>query len=587
MAFDPNHPFEVVDQPKAAPTFDPSQPFDVVGAPATAVADVPTYDPQVVTPDAGPPQIQAMSPEDQARTGQVGFEPNAATAGTEPTPLAEALRANVQPMLEHPIRGMESMFTNWDDLAHLYQQPQDIAGPTLKRFAGYPVSPEEEIGSQNFYNTGVGAALAAGAMRGSPIEEIRKALSPEDVKPAEQPPEAPVNAPESPVARSDAQAGSTPQEPAKVEPQTQRYQQSEPTEQEVQAANATGPEPAPAPEEATEPAPSVREALSLDELRLMRERNDLRLSADIAKRATGSVPGVIDERISAINDELDNIANQHLDTTQAVPEGAFDTLREPLNLEVPEFKPQNEPRPADQAVEQQPGQQPAPAERPVGVEGQEQPDTGRTDNIGVAERYATEELGPDAVTPGTRQNADYWRQKGRDYINAGQDPRMPIRAAVAGHVSPRNVGIVSAEYERLTQNRRQAADLLEQRPSDPQAQQGFQAADQAARAWRQEMQPVMTRGGEAMAAMQGEHPVDPTTFDGLHQMAMDANGGKEPTPVQKAELMKRAGVGRKLRTSEGEAVAARDAIIQKTLPKARPATPEMVADMVKRMTPCG
>ena len=72
---------------------------------------------------------------------------------------------------------------------------------------------------------------------------------------------------------------------------------------------------------------------------------------------------------------------------------------------------------------------------------------------------------------------------------------MPIRAAVAGHISPRNVGIVSAEYERLAQNRRLAADALEQRPNDPQLQEGFQQASDAAVAWRQEMQPVMTRWG--------------------------------------------------------------------------------------------
>ena len=91
--------------------------------------------------------------------------------------------------------------------------------------------------------------------------------------------------------------------------------------------------------------------------------------------------------------------------------------------------------------------------------------------------------------------------------------------------------------------------------------------------------------------MQGELPVDLTTFDGLHQRATEINGGRPPTITQKAELMKRAGVGRKLRTAEGQAVAARDAVIDRTLPKVEAPTPErmqsMVDEMVKRMTPCG
>jgi hypothetical protein len=169
--------------------------------------------------DVNSTAMQPMTPDEQSRTGQIGYEPSEVTGGAEPTKASEALRANIQPMLEHPIDSVTGMFTNWDDLKHLYQQPQDIAGPTLKHALGMPVAPEEEIGSQNFYNTGVGAALLAGGIKeGLPIEDIRKALSPEDIKPAEQPTEAPANAPESPVSRSDTQAVSTPPEAPRTAP---------------------------------------------------------------------------------------------------------------------------------------------------------------------------------------------------------------------------------------------------------------------------------------------------------------------------------------------------------------------------------
>jgi hypothetical protein len=630
--------------------------------PAQAQQDVPSLEPQVITPDAGPvsaAQYAPMSPEEQSRTGQVAFEPNAATAGTEPTPLAEALRANVQPMLEHPIQGMESMFTNWDDLAHLYHQPQDLLGPTAKRFAGMPVSPEEEIGSQNFYNTGVGALMAAGAMRGSPIEEIRKALSPEDVKPSEQPsfsqpgkagftgeakqpweqpPEQSANAPESPVARSDAQsatttpasqlggpesvmpgaklptsqlpvetvlklrssanaptfvrlvdgsehrvgmfgvssgdvvladggyadpslvtnildenhqpvwgsdaqAGSAPQERAKVEPQTQRYQQSEPTEQEVQAANATGPEPAPAPEEATEPAPSVREAISLDELRLMRERSDLQLQNDLAKRATGSTHPAVDERIGQINDELDNIANQHLDTTQAVPEGAFDTLREPLNLEIPNDEPAN-PQVQPQAGVDVRGQQPAEGLGGNGVEETAQPKgstesgqpagpvespqaAGEPVRVGASHRRLVEQFGEDAIKRGEVDSPAALQYQG--YRDIQKDPSL---GPAAGYKISRDLPTSTRELGHAIAY----GDMLNQHALDLERTQGIDSptyvdARNAAEQFAQGVtKKIGTQWGERGRQLQDINKPPPQTYTGMRQAYLDQFGKEAQGP---------------------------------------------------------
>jgi hypothetical protein len=63
---------------------------------------------------------------------------------------------------------------------------------------------------------------------------------------------------------------------------------------------------------ATDTSPKVREAISVDELRLMRERNELQLQNEIAKRATGGTHPAVDERIGQIDEELTNIANREL-----------------------------------------------------------------------------------------------------------------------------------------------------------------------------------------------------------------------------------------------------------------------------------
>lgn len=209
--------------------------------------------------------------------------------------------------------------------------------------------------------------------------------------------------------------------------------------------------------------------------------------------------------------------------------------------------------------------------------------------VGVAERYANAEM-PDTVQPGTREDAAHWREKGRDYINQGGDPRMPIRAAQAGHVSPRNVGIVSAEHERLTQLKRQAADALEQFPTNPELQKNFKEASDAWQSWRREMQPVLTRAGESLAAAIGEHPVDLATFDGLHTEAMKLNGGEPLTPGQKAGLMKRAGLTKRAKVAESKAVDRLQQEIDRTLPKRKvPTEEEMAAEvekLSKELTPC-
>jgi hypothetical protein len=204
--------------------------------------------------------------------------------------------------------------------------------------------------------------------------------------------------------------------------------------------------------------------------------------------------------------------------------------------------------------------------------------------IGVAARYR-EEQQPGSVTPGTVETPAYWRQKGRDYINSGGDPRMPIRAAQAGHVSPRNVGIVSAEYERLGETTNAAAQAVQANPSDPRAAAALDAASQAQASWSNEMQPVFTRAGETLASTQGRFPIDESTFAGLYDKALEMNGGRDIPRPQKAELVRRTAKVERAKTAERQTYAK----LERAVPGRSPTDAEMqarVADMVKQLTPC-
>lgn len=220
---------------------------------------------------------------------------------------------------------------------------------------------------------------------------------------------------------------------------------------------------------ASDSTPKVREALSLDELRLMRERSDLQLQNELSKRATGNTHPAIDDRISQINDELDNIANRELAAKPDVPEGTFDTLRKPAPVDtaaetpnVPEpaasasvpvmitrqmeadlksrgytqeeinamkpqeandvLNPQNEPRPTDQTVEQPAGQQAAVPEQPAGVGGRgesaagaeggqtarEEPSTGISTKNAYTDSQRVERGFPEAVQEARRDFGTVW-----------------------------------------------------------------------------------------------------------------------------------------------------------------------------------
>jgi hypothetical protein len=270
----------------------------------------------------------------------------------------------------------------------------------------------------------------------------------------------------------------------------------------------------------------------------MRERNDLQLQNDLAKRTTGNTHPAVDERIGQINDELDNIANQHLDTTQSVPEGAFDTLRQTTQADVPEFRPQDEPRPADQAVEQQPGQQPAAPERTAGVErgGQQgnSEQTGRASvgqTAGTSNRQNVETYGEGEIPSGQGADTVQLLDNARRDIRSGAvDPYSVLsKTRARGIANPEEYAALAAEHERLVNDA-----VAKQKANDPTAPQAVQAAEDFANA----IQPHKTAASDVFRLMQGDLNYDLGTPFGMNEyMKAELGRGMKPSETPKFTRM--------------------------------------------------
>jgi hypothetical protein len=187
---------------------------------------------------------------------------------------------------------------------------------------------------------------------------------------------------------------------------------------------------------------------------------------------------------------------------------------------------------------------PEPAHAPTPVEAE----------LGISQARTEVELGEGSVVPGAGAVMGEGLEYGRNYINKGGDPRLPIRRALSsGMVGKNDVGIVHAELDRLRQERNSAARALDANPDDPGLQQTLNKADAAQRAWRKELQPVLTKASDALreAYATSVPEADPSTYEGLANIFDEHfKGQREITPEMRTAMSK---VAKKVREFRDEA----------------------------------
>lgn len=292
---------------------------------------------------------------------------------------------------------------------------------------------------------------------------------------------------------------------------------------------------------------------------LINEAQQLGQQAEISRRMGQPVHPAVEDRIAAINQELNQPTIGSLERSfpqgLETPKSVQDWLDEPAEPAQPIARGEPSPEvrstagiaespesttPGDIAT----GQQPNIPERPAGVGAP--PIAGARlitgEPVGISEARTEAELGVGSVEPGAGAEMGSGLAFGRDYINKGGDPRLPIRRALAsGLVGKNEVGIVHAELERLRFERNKALGQTADHPNDIDVQDRFQAADQAQRAWRKELQPVLTAAGNTLreAYAQSKSQPDVGMYSGLSDLIDEHfKGQADISPEQRTALRK-------------------------------------------------
>ncbi len=184
--------------------------------------------------------------------------------------------------------------------------------------------------------------------------------------------------------------------------------------------------------------------------------------------------------------------------------------------------------------------------------------------------------------------------RGRELLNKGADPyEIARRFKRSGRVSSDDFTVLRAERERLRVASNEAARASEDNPGDKGLADALTQARDAETAFvRDVVQPVKTATSDIFRGMQGEAPVDTSTFEGLRQMLLDEKGRK-PTEAESQKLTQTA---KKVRsTMQKEAAArsridkaiAREAARRKTpLPTDPEALKQHFAERLKSLLPC-
>ncbi len=310
-----------------------------------------------------------------------------------------------------------------------------------------------------------------------------------------------------------------------------------------------------------QPTP-VRQALSLDELRLMRERNELNLQNDIAQRVTGSTHPAVDERLGQIDDELTKIANRELQTERG---GEIRATKEGQIAEsnIPEYQGNGQggtPAEAsgsggvvERATEQgprevgtvpQPEQTvPAPSaevattasdlpKEEIGAEtaATDQPHVSSIANKFTQARTESGELGEIAPGQGysTKELADAGLKMSPEQINQHvsdlmQDTGNPIEQGKA----------VRAEEARLSQRSNELSRAASEDPSSIEKRTAADNAFKDVTDFHNGPVAKLKQNWHAQGmGLQGELPVDLSTFNGLREAWLRDNGEAPSAAVE-------------------------------------------------------
>ncbi len=253
----------------------------------------------------------------------------------------------------------------------------------------------------------------------------------------------------------------------------------------------------------------------------------------------------------------------HHDEAHAQVQSIYDQLgiKTPEAAPAPQTEIPAAPSPKEEAptepIAEQPNTIPTPAET--------QALNGGEDSVGIAERYR-EEQQPGSVIPGVGKTADEARAWGQDYINKGGNPYDAISNKGPKRELWQDVGIVRAEYERLSNEKRVAESALDANPNDAQAKMAFDNADLAQRKFSKDSQPVLTRAGDALRAASRSYPREINSFSDFTDIVNDHFKGEvELTPEKRAELQKAV---KAIKKGNVEATEARAKVTDEAVKKA-------------------
>lgn len=180
---------------------------------------------------------------------------------------------------------------------------------------------------------------------------------------------------------------------------------------------------------------------------------------------------------------------------------------------------------------------------------------------------------------------------GREQLNKGADPQeIARRFNRTKRISPSDFAVLRAERERLAVESNQAAQAVRENPTDSVAQEKLKQARTTETSWIQDVvQPAKTSTSDIFRGMQGEAPIDTTTFEGLRRAVLDAKS-REPTAKEAVKLEKRAASVRKAKMVESSATRKLGEEIDRALPKTRvPTLSELRAEitrMAEELAPC-